>query len=166
MDVRLAPRSGSATAFLTNVAPPSRDWHPGSVVTPGIVSTSVYSSSVVTPDVAPSCLVSAGGLESAEARHRKRLLSEGESSHCKKEKPRKMYPHGPFPASSLSRQNVDARWHSTETEEGASGGRQGERHGAEERSSRMTPSPSAEATAGASQQGGAYGKVVKDVVRK
>lgn len=165
MDVRLAPRSGSATAFLsaTNVAPPSRDWHPGSIVTPGIVSTSVYSSSVVSPDVAPSCLVSAGGLESAEARHRKRLLSEGESSHCKKEKPRKMYPHGPFPASTStsSRQNAEGRWRSSESEEGASGGRHGERHGVEQRSSRTTPSPSTEATAGAGQQGGAYGRVTK-----
>ncbi|KAL3215151.1 hypothetical protein MRX96_051353 [Rhipicephalus microplus] len=105
MDVRLAPRNGSATAFLstTNDAPSSRDWHPGNIVPPDIVSTSVYSSSVVPPDIAPWHLAPAGGLESAEARHPKRLLSDGKSSHCKKEKPCKMYPHSPLPASSSSR---------------------------------------------------------------
>lgn len=162
MDVRLAPRNGSATAFLsaTNVAPSSRDWHPGNIVSPDIVSTSVYSSSVVPPNVAPSHLASAGGLESAEARHRKRLLSDGESSHCKKEKPRKMYPHSPLPASSSSRQNVDDRWRSADSE-GASGGRHEERRGTEQSSSRTTLSSSVEVTAGASQQGGAYGRVAK-----
>ncbi|XP_075747829.1 uncharacterized protein LOC119172939 isoform X10 [Rhipicephalus microplus] len=157
MDVRLAPRSGSATAFLsaTNVAPSSRDWHPGN-----IVSTSVYSSSVVPPNVAPSHLASAGGLESAEARHRKRLLSDGESSHCKKEKPRKMYPHSPLPTSSSSRQNVDDRWRSADSE-GASGDRHEERRGTEQSSSRTTLSSSVEVTAEASEQGGAYGRVAK-----
>nr|XP_037279977.1 LOW QUALITY PROTEIN: uncharacterized protein LOC119172939 [Rhipicephalus microplus] len=163
MDVRLAPRSGSATAFLsaTNVAPSSRDWHPGNIVPPDIVSTSVYSSSVVPPNVAPSHLASAGGLESAEARHRKRLLSDGESSHCKKEKPCKMYPHSPLPASSSSRQNVDDRWRSPDSEEGASGGRHEERRGTEQSSSRTTLSSSVEGTAEACEQGGAYGRVAK-----
>ncbi|XP_075747847.1 uncharacterized protein LOC142813820 [Rhipicephalus microplus] len=163
MDVRLAPRSGSATAFLsaTSVAPSSRDWHPGNIVPPDIVSTSVYSSSVVPPDVAPWHLASAGGLESAEARHPKRLLSDGESSHCKKEKPCKMYPHSPLPASSSSRQNVDDRWRSADSEEGASGGRHEERRGTEQSSSRTTLSSSVEGTAEASQQGGAYGRVAK-----
>ncbi|KAL3210658.1 hypothetical protein MRX96_036941 [Rhipicephalus microplus] len=140
--------------------PSSRDWHPGNIVSPDIVSTSVYSSSVVPPNVAPSHLASAGGLESAEARHRKRLLSDGESSHCKKEKPRKMYPHSPLPASSSSRQNVDDRWRSADSE-GASGGRHEERRGTEQSSSRTTLSSSVEVTAGASQQGGAYGRVAK-----
>ncbi|XP_075747819.1 uncharacterized protein LOC119172939 isoform X2 [Rhipicephalus microplus] len=163
MDVRLAPRSGSATAFLsaTNVAPSSRDWHPGNIVPPDIVSTSAYSSSVVPPNVAPSHRAWAEGLESAEARHRKRLLSDGESSHCKKEKPCKMYRHSPLPASSSSRQNVDDRWRSPDSEEGASGGRHEERRGTEQSSSRTTLSSSVEGTAEACEQGGAYGRVAK-----
>lgn len=165
MDLRLAPRSGSATAFLSaaNVAPQNRDWHPSSIVTPGIVSTTVYSSSVVSPDVASPCLVSAGGLESVEARHRKRVLSEGESSHCKKEKPRKMYPQVPasYAASASSCRKVDSRRRSSESEDGASGGRHGERCGSEQRSSCMSPSPSTETAGGAAQQGGACRRVTK-----
>lgn len=94
MDVQLTPSDHhQSPTYLSDVTSQNGDWNPPSVVTPGIISSpSMYSANVVSPDAVPPSPVSSGGCESADARHRKRLLSESEGGHRKKEKPRKLYP--------------------------------------------------------------------------
>lgn len=99
MDVQLtASENRHAPPFLSDAASQSGDWNPPGVVAPGIISsTSIYATSVVSPGAASADgvlpnPVSTGGCEGADARHRKRVLSESEGGHRKKEKPRMLCP--------------------------------------------------------------------------
>lgn len=99
MDVQLtSSEHRHARPFLADVGRQVGDWSPPSVAAPGIISsTSIYAASVVSPGAVSSDAVlpnpvSGGGCDGADARHRKRMLSESEGGHRKKEKPPMLCP--------------------------------------------------------------------------